>query len=96
MLAIAMDIIEMASAASAFRVKKEVISLAYQIGKLNPNDTDYIECHGTGTTVGDPIEVQAIHEALGAARSTDNPILIGSVRVPVPLFFPPGGISDPL
>jgi acyl transferase domain-containing protein len=63
-----------------------VISLAYKLARLEQDTTEYIECHGTGTQVGDPIEVKAIHEAMGAVRPPGNPILIGSVRNPFCLF----------
>lgn len=40
-------------------------------------DTDYIECHGTGTAVGDPIEVEAISRVFAEHRQ--ERLLIGSV-----------------
>ncbi|KAI1502975.1 putative polyketide synthase [Biscogniauxia marginata] len=52
----------------------EVIALAYKLGNMTPDLTSYIECHGTGTPVGDPIEVEAIHKALGASRPKSTPI----------------------
>ncbi|KAJ2996994.1 hypothetical protein NUW58_g789 [Xylaria curta] len=58
----------------------DVISRAYRLAGLDPNDTFYVECHGTGTPVGDPIEVNALHQALGAWRPQSSPILIGSVK----------------
>jgi acyl transferase domain-containing protein/NADPH:quinone reductase-like Zn-dependent oxidoreductase/NAD(P)-dependent dehydrogenase (short-subunit alcohol dehydrogenase family)/acyl carrier protein len=45
---------------------------------LDPDQIDYIEAHGTGTAVGDPIETRAIGEALGQQRS--RPLKIGSVK----------------
>ncbi|KAF3056229.1 Lovastatin diketide synthase LovF [Daldinia childiae] len=58
----------------------DVISLAYRLGKLSPSETRYVECHGTGTPIGDPAEVKAIHKAMGASRPQEDPILIGSVK----------------
>lgn len=45
---------------------------------LNPSDIDYLEAHGTGTAVGDPIEAAAIGEVYGQGR--DKPLPIGSVK----------------
>ncbi|KAI1483084.1 ketoacyl-synt-domain-containing protein [Daldinia eschscholtzii] len=56
----------------------EIIKTAYRLAKLSPEDTTYVECHGTGTPIGDPIEVKAVHDAIG--REVSSPILIGSVK----------------
>lgn len=42
--------------------------------------TSYIECHGTGTPVGDPIEVEALSRVFSEGRSPSDPLLIGSVK----------------
>ncbi len=51
---------------------------AYREAGISADEIDYLEAHGTGTAVGDPIETRAIGEALGQARST--PLPIGSVK----------------
>uniref|UniRef100_A0A0B7KJD8 Uncharacterized protein n=1 Tax=Bionectria ochroleuca TaxID=29856 RepID=A0A0B7KJD8_BIOOC len=57
-----------------------VMRAAYEMAGLDPKDTFYVECHGTGTPVGDPIEVKAVHRAMGTTRSSDNPVMVGSVK----------------
>ncbi|KAH7012592.1 uncharacterized protein B0I36DRAFT_399271 [Microdochium trichocladiopsis] len=50
-------------------------------GNLDARLTGYVECHGTGTPVGDPLEAEAISIALNTNRNTcDEPLLIGSVK----------------
>lgn len=50
----------------------------YQRAGILPDDIDYLEAHGTGTALGDPIESQAIGEALGKFRRSRLPI--GSIK----------------
>ncbi|TQR86910.1 SDR family NAD(P)-dependent oxidoreductase [Mycobacterium hodleri] len=47
---------------------------------LDGGDVDYLEAHGTGTPLGDPIEVQAAAAAYAGSRDTDRPLLMGSVK----------------
>ena len=42
------------------------------------SDTDYVECHGTGTPVGDPIEVEGVSRVFKRDNG-QGPVLIGSV-----------------
>lgn len=58
----------------------ELLRQAYARAGIGPDEIDYLEAHGTGTPVGDPIETRAIGEALGRRRSPDRPLPIGSVK----------------
>jgi acyl transferase domain-containing protein/Zn-dependent alcohol dehydrogenase/acyl carrier protein/short-subunit dehydrogenase len=55
-----------------------LMTQAYQQAGISPEQIDYLEAHGTGTPVGDPIETRAIGQALGQKRSRALPI--GSVK----------------
>ncbi|PYH99567.1 ketoacyl-synt-domain-containing protein [Aspergillus ellipticus CBS 707.79] len=60
--------------------QERAIRTAYMKANLDPNQTAYFECHGTGTPVGDPIEVRAVSNAMNETRSRDNPILLGAIK----------------
>ncbi len=47
---------------------------------VEPAQIGYVETHGTGTSLGDPIEVRALVDALREGRTADNPLLLGSVK----------------
>ncbi len=58
----------------------EVLRAAYADADVDMREVDYIEAHGTGTLLGDPIEARALGTVLGRGRPADDPLLIGSVK----------------
>ncbi|PSR80251.1 hypothetical protein BD289DRAFT_441070 [Coniella lustricola] len=62
------------------QAQADLIRTAYQVADLPLEDTQYVELHGTGTPLGDPIEVAAISATFGATRPLDRPIHIGSIK----------------
>jgi acyl transferase domain-containing protein len=59
-------------------LQEAVIRKAYAEAQLDLCETDYVECHGTGTAVGDPIEVDAINSSFARGEGSP-PLMIGSV-----------------
>ena len=55
-----------------------IIKKALQRARLNTNDIGYIEAHGTGTQLGDPIEVRGITKAFGSQGT--QKIAMGSIK----------------
>lgn len=64
---------------------------ALQDARLTPQELDYIEAHGTGTALGDPIEVGAIAD-VQVARTT--PLYIGSVKANIGHLEAAAGIAS--
>jgi phthiocerol/phenolphthiocerol synthesis type-I polyketide synthase C len=60
-----------------------LLKKVYEDAGINVNEIDYIEAHGTGTAVGDPIEATAIGETLAKLRSHKHFLPIGSVKTNV-------------
>jgi acyl transferase domain-containing protein len=52
----------------------------YNQAGLDPTETGYVEAHGPGTKVGDPIEATALHNVFGEGRSVRQPLLVGSIK----------------
>ncbi|MBZ0285292.1 MAG: SDR family NAD(P)-dependent oxidoreductase [Anaerolineae bacterium] len=60
--------------------QEAVIADALASANLEPGLVSYIETHGTGTSLGDPIEVQALAKALRGGKLSDRQLAIGSVK----------------
>ncbi|MFI4954938.1 MAG: SDR family NAD(P)-dependent oxidoreductase, partial [Gammaproteobacteria bacterium] len=63
--------------------QKAVIQQALSQAKLKPDEIDYIEAHGTGTALGDPIEVNALYHVFGADQDDNQrtrALMIGTVK----------------
>ena len=73
--------------------QKSVISAAIEQAQIRPSDVDYLEAHGTGTPVGDPIEINAAAEVYGAGRNPRQPLLIGSVKTNMGHLEPAAGVA---
>ncbi|MGB0972919.1 MAG: type I polyketide synthase, partial [Mycobacterium sp.] len=59
--------------------QQELMRKALETSRLAPSDIDYIEAHGTGTSLGDPIELDALSAVYGD-RQDSAPLVLGSVK----------------
>jgi len=48
--------------------------------KLRPEQISYIEAHGTGTPLGDPVEMRSLGRVLTEGRTVDHRLIIASVK----------------
>jgi acyl transferase domain-containing protein len=60
------------------RRSRSVIRLGLDECGVAPEQIGYIEAHGTGTPLGDPIEIEALAETVGLPRASDDVCAIGS------------------
>ena len=70
-----------------------VIRAAQIMAEVEPETITYIEAHGTGTTLGDPIEVAALHRAFRAGTDKKNYCAIGSVKTNIGHLDAAAGIA---
>ncbi|MDJ1134233.1 type I polyketide synthase [Streptomyces iconiensis] len=72
--------------------QEDLLRRVYAQADVHPNELVYLEAHGTGTAVGDPLEARAIGQALGMRRIT-GPLPIGSVKTNVGHLEPASGMA---
>ncbi|MBZ4422804.1 type I polyketide synthase [Myxococcus sp. RHSTA-1-4] len=73
--------------------QQSVIQRALDNARIDPALVGYIEAHGTGTPLGDPIELRALGAVLGRGRPQDRPFFIGSVKTNIGHLEPAAGIA---
>lgn len=60
--------------------QQAVVRQALANAGLEPHQVSYIETHGTGTSLGDPIEVNALGAVFGKEKTANQPLMLGSVK----------------
>jgi acyl transferase domain-containing protein/NADPH:quinone reductase-like Zn-dependent oxidoreductase/acyl carrier protein len=73
--------------------QQAVIRQALTQANCDPAAIDYLEAHGTGTALGDPIEVGALNAVFGTSHSAEKPLLIGSVKTNIGHLEAAAGIA---
>lgn len=72
--------------------QEKLIAQTLKRAKISPESIQYIETHGTGTQLGDPIEVGALKAVFGT-RKTEEPLLLGSVKTNIGHLNAAAGIA---
>jgi acyl transferase domain-containing protein/acyl carrier protein len=57
-----------------------VIRKALDAARVQPAEIGFVETHGTGTALGDPIEVEALASVVGEGRDERHPVLLGALK----------------
>ncbi|MEO0839174.1 MAG: beta-ketoacyl synthase N-terminal-like domain-containing protein [Cyanobacteria bacterium J06643_5] len=73
--------------------QQSVIRKALENGGVEPAEVGYVEVQGTGSSLGEPIEVGALQAVYGKNRSQDQPLLIGTVKTNIGHLEAASGIA---
>ena len=73
--------------------QEAVIRAALGEAGLEPRLIDYIEAHGTGTRLGDPIEIEALRAVFAPGRPAGQPLVVGSVKTNIGHLESAAGIA---
>ena len=73
--------------------QREVIKEALASAGLSPREIDYVETHGTGTSLGDPIELRALSEVFSQDRPEDRKLILGAVKTNIGHLEPVAGMA---
>lgn len=75
----------------SWQSQANLMQQVYERAGISADQVDYLEAHGTGTPVGDPIETHSIGRALGQKRA--KPLLFGSIKSNMGHLEPASGIA---
>jgi acyl transferase domain-containing protein len=74
--------------------QQAVIRQALTNSKLEASQVNYIEAHGTGTLLGDPIELEALGAIFGGDSFLEKPLIVGSVKTNIGHLEAAAGIAS--
>lgn len=72
----------------------EVIAAAQAFARVSPESITFVETHGTGTAIGDPIEISALTEAFRSGTMKRSYCAVGSVKTNIGHLDPAAGIAS--
>ncbi|HEX5748118.1 MAG TPA: SDR family NAD(P)-dependent oxidoreductase [Archangium sp.] len=75
------------------KAQAALLRMTYEAAQCDPASVGYLELHGTGTELGDPIEVEAIRTALGDGAPEGPVCWMGSVKSNIGHLEPAAGIA---
>ena len=73
--------------------QEAVIRAALRDAGLQPQQISYLEAHGTGTRLGDPIEIDALRSVFAPGRPIEQPLIVGSVKTNIGHLESSAGIA---
>jgi acyl transferase domain-containing protein/acyl carrier protein len=73
--------------------QEAVIRQALARAGVAPRQVAYVETHGSGTSLGDPIEVEALSATLGSERSPQQPLILGALKTNIGHTIGAAGIA---
>lgn len=72
----------------------EVIAMAQSVAGVDPESISYIEAHGTGTPLGDPIEVEALTQVFRTSTQETGFCALGSVKTNIGHLDAAAGVAS--
>lgn len=73
--------------------QEKLLRDVYRAARVKLRDIAYIEAHGTGTSVGDPVEAASVGRAIAARRPRKMPLYIGSAKTNIGHLEPASGMA---
>ncbi|MET8546198.1 type I polyketide synthase, partial [Kitasatospora sp. NPDC004799] len=84
---------KMSFTAPSIAGQAEVIARAQRVAQVDPRTIGYVETHGTGTALGDPIEIAALTSAFGVPEDAAPFCALGAVKSQIGHLGPAAGIA---
>lgn len=73
--------------------QEQVLEEALNNAGIAPSDVDFLEVHGIGSQLGDPVEVRAAAAVYGRGREANRPLLLGTVKTNIGHLESAAGIA---
>ena len=75
-------------------MQEALLQSALQTARIPATQVSYVECHGTGTFLGDPIEAEALGRVYSVDRLAETPCLLGSLKTNIGHLEPAAGVMS--